>query len=103
MEETLESTDNGIDLPPWARSLLWLLVDCKAWLDYAQNSRTGAGDDVPTVPELALGMIETATDMLVWCYPDGVVRQVVHPIRHLADEVEAAIDEDLDSLIRELL
>lgn len=72
-------------------------------MDYAQNSRTGAGDDVPTVPELALYMIETAADMLLWYYADGVVREVVHPLRHLSDELEAAIEEDLNTLIEEVL
>lgn len=103
MDEGTQATASGSDLPPWARSLLYVLVDCRAWLDYAQNSRTCAGDDIPTVPELALEMIEPATDMLVWCYPDGVVRQVVHPIRHLLDQLEGAIEEDLNTLIEEVL
>jgi len=102
MEETFQTSPENIDLPPWARSLLYVLVDCKAWLDYAQNSRTSAGDEVPTVPELALDMIGTAVEMLLWYYPHGVVREILNPVRNLRDELEAALEEDLETLIQEL-
>jgi len=103
MVEVLESTDNGIDLPPWARSLLYVLVDCKHWLQYVQYGLTPADDEILTVPELAVDMVRTAVEMLLWYYPHGVVREILNPVRNLPDELEAAMEEYLDGLIAQLL
>lgn len=52
---------------------------------------------------LAVLMIRTGREMLLWCFPDGPVAEAVNTIRDLPDRLERLVQVELDSPIEEML
>jgi len=103
VDEATQATSSSVGLPPWGERLLYALLDCVVLLEYFNDRIAGSGGEIPTVPELAVDLIGAAIQMLLWRYPDGVVRNLVNAIRAVPAELEAAIEEDLNTLIQEVL
>jgi len=47
-------------------------------------------------------MIRTAFQMLLWCYPDGPVAEAVKAIGDLPDRLGRLIEDELNSLLKEV-
>jgi len=106
MEELLEpctSNDDTDDRPPWRGPLLDVAIGAEDVWAYIFEGRTNPDwDGPPTVPRLAVLMIRTAFQMLLWCYPDGPVAEAVNVAADLPKKLERLIGEELNSLLGEV-
>jgi len=105
MEELLESctsNDGTDDRPAWIGSLLKVSWGATDLCDYTCGGRTHAGDEAPPLPELAVLMIRTAFEMLLWRYDDGSVVEAVNAAADLPNKLERLIGDELDSLLGEV-
>ena len=102
MEEAFESCPSTLDRPPWTEPLLDVACGATDLWDYTDGGRTHAGDEAPTVSELAVLMIRTGIEMLRWRYPDRLVAEAVNAIRDLPDKLERLIEHELKGLLEEV-
>lgn len=103
MEEAFESCPGTLDGPPWTGPLLDVAIGAEdVWAYTVEGCTNPDWDEPPTVPRLAVLMIRTAFQMLLWCYPDGPVAEAVNAIGDLPDKLERLMEDELNSLLEEI-
>ena len=102
-KEYIEWVSGNLDRALWARALPDIAAGAADLFDYIATHCTQSGEEPPSVSDLAVLMIRTGIEMLRWRYPEGPAAETLNAIRDLPHKLERLMQDELNSLLEEVL